>query len=234
MKEDVAKNLIDKTKEDYNTIATDFSNKRSYLSSDIIALKAYLDNNDKKVLDLGCGNGRASELFPDGVNYVGVDTSAELIKIAKERYPERNFMILEGLDLPFPDNHFDIIYCLAVLHHVPGKNYRLKFLEEAKRVLKPGGKLVLTVWNLWAKPGTGQAVAKYALLNLGKFDLKDILYPFKDSKGRAKVLRYIHCFTERELTGLVLKSGFHLLEKRIDTRDNKKTNENILVVGQKP
>lgn len=232
MKEYFAKKLINKTKTDYNRIAADFSNKRKYLPSDIVALEKYLKEG-WKVLDLGCGNGRLAQLFPGSNGYVGVDTSEELIKKAKESYPKNHFLLLDGLDLPFSDNNFDVIFCLAVLHHIPGKAYRLKFLQEARRVLKPGGKIIITVWNMWAKPGTKQAIAKYALLNLGKFDWGDILFPFRDSNGRPVVLRYIHCFSVREFIGLIKKTGFNIIDSGVWRRGAKQVNENLFVVAEK-
>ncbi len=178
-----AEYLLQKTKEDYNKIADDFSNKRSHPSDDIKVLAKYVSSGDK-ILDLGCGNGRLFELFRDkDIKYFGADISEKLIAIAKEKYfhplpsspSERgrikvgeataNFQVVDFLRLPFPNGYFDRAYCLSVFHHIPSKEFRLQFLREIKRVLKPNGLLILTVWNFWQGWGILK-ILKYAFLKI--------------------------------------------------------------------
>lgn len=54
------------------------------------------------------------------------------------------FSVADALNLPFQNSKFDLIYSIAVMQHIPGKEYRLKFLSECKRVLKDNGKVVIT------------------------------------------------------------------------------------------
>jgi len=104
------------------------------------------------VLDLGCGDGRLFQIFRDkNIDYTGIDISEKLIKIAKRKNPNTKFIVGDALKLPFPDNSFTKVFNIAVLHHIPSKKLRLQLLSEAKRVLKPDGLLILTVWNLWDK-----------------------------------------------------------------------------------
>lgn len=141
--------MLQKNKDDYDRIGEDFSKKRSYLSGDILELKKYAEEGDR-ILDLGCGNGRLFELFKGmNVNYVGADVSENLLAAAKKKYPAAEFKKVDFLKLPFPDGSFDKIYCLSVFHHIPSRDFRLRFLAEIKRVLKPEGVLILTVWNFW-------------------------------------------------------------------------------------
>lgn len=209
-------------------MAAKFSGTRSHLSPDIVALKDLAVSGDS-VLDLGCGNGRLSELFVGKkYNYLGADISEELIKIAKLKYSAAKFVQLsDPLKLPFDDNSFEIVYCLAVIHHIPGKEYRNAFLTEISRVLKPGGKLILTSWNMWKRPGNLGNVIKHKLKYSG-FDLRDIFYPFMD--GDKIIQRYIHCFTKSELELTVKRAGLNIMESKIVERGNE---ENIMVVAKK-
>lgn len=225
MKEKYAKFLLDKTQQNYNRIAEHFAKTRSYVWSDLEYLKKFVKANDK-ILDLGCGNARLLKLLKHkNIDYVGVDNSEKLIEIAKNNWRlaignwqlgkrQPKFLIGSALDLPFEKDLFDKVFSIAVLHHIPSKKFRLRFLKEAKRVLKPNGLLIITVWNLW-KFNCLNFQFKHIFLKLtgkSKLDFKDIFYPWKSLKGEILVQRYIHCFTKRELKRLAKKAGFKIKE----------------------
>ena len=108
-------------------------------------------------LDVGCGEGRhslAAYLKP-GVAVVGVDLSERDLATARGRItdmeafgPEGTITFLHGdaTRLPFPDASFDRVICSEVLEHIP--NY-LSVLDELNRVLKPGGRLCVSVPRGW-------------------------------------------------------------------------------------
>jgi alkylated DNA repair protein alkB family protein 8 len=239
MEREYAEYLLKKTKADYNLIAEDFARTRSYLPDDINLLSVYTEDGDK-VLDLGCGNGRLVELFKKkNIEYVGADVSERLIKIAKNKYPQTKFIILPALSLPFPENFFDKIYSLAVFHHIPSREFRLSFLKEARRVLKPGGLLILRVWDFWQRKAAPRLLLKYAFLKLiawsggkasSKLDFKDVFIPWKNSKGQVLTQRYFHCFTKSELEKLVEKSGFKIKKSWRAGRDSR---TNIYLIAEK-
>lgn len=231
MEKEFAEYLLGKTIADYNLIAREFSSKRERLWDEIKFLfDGYLAPG-QKVLDLGCGNGRYFPLFRErGVDYVGADNSRELVDIAKSRYPGGDFRTGNALDLDFPENHFDAIYSIAVLHHIPSEEFRLKFLKEAKRVLKPGGLLVLTVWN-FHQPKERYLLLKYKILKLigrSKLDWNDILEPW----GK-KVERYYHSFSKGELAGLAEKTGFKIEDIGL-VKNEKGNRRNIYIAVKKP
>lgn len=237
MDEKYAEYLLVENRQDYDKIAKDFSNSRAFLWEELIPLANYIEPKDR-ILDLGCGNGRFFGLLREkDVEYVGVDSSEELIKIAKEKYQEDNvkFSVAEALNLSFPDKFFNKIYCIAVLHHIPSDNFRLKFLNEAKRVLKPGGLLILTVWNLKEQKGALWFLIKYTILRIfgkSKLDKKDIFYPWKDSQRKITVQRYFHCFDKKELEILIKKLGFHVRDAGFLARGKSK-KANLYVVAEK-
>jgi Methylase involved in ubiquinone/menaquinone biosynthesis len=146
-----ARDLLKKTKEDYDSIAQDFSRTRQSFWKELEMLKDYVKEGEK-VLDIGCGNGRLFQILKDkNIEYTGIDFSKNLIELAKKKYPEGNFLVANALNLPFKENTFDKVFLIAVLHHIPSKELRSQVLKEAKRVLKPQGLLILTVWNLGKK-----------------------------------------------------------------------------------
>lgn len=236
MEEKYANFLLQKNKEDYDRIAEEFSRKRSYLSGDILELKKYAAEGDK-ILDLGCGNGRLFELFKGmKVNYTGADVSENLLAAAERKYPaadsmgspQAEFVKVDFLKLPFPDGSFDKVYCLSVFHHIPSRDFRLRFLAEIKRVLKPDGVLILTVWNFWGI----FKIFKYAFLKIFArtgTDFKDIFVPFKDASGKILAERYHHCFTKRELKRLFSESGFETADLRVLKRGRY---ENFCLIGK--
>jgi len=232
-----AEYLLVKTRQDYDRIAEYFSTTRAFLWRELIPLMKYVRPGDK-ILDLGCGNGRLFSLLKDrNIEYVGVDSSKELIKIAKEKNKEGNpkFIVEEALDLPFSENYFDRIYSIAVLHHIPSHDFRLEFLREVKQILKPKGLLILTVWNLAGRKVGFRLLVKYTILRfLGKSKLgvRDVFYPWKTSKNKTLAQRYVHCFKKSELEDLFREVGFKVKDSGFIARGKSK-EANIYLVAEK-
>ena len=225
-----AEYLLKKTKEDYNLIAEEFSKTRSAIWPETEALFNKHLIPEEKVLDLGCGNGRYFEyLKKKKVNYFGVDNSDKLIEIAKSRYPGANFQIADAFNLPFLDNFFDKVISIAVLHHMPSKEYRLQFLKEIKRVLKPKGVLILTVWN-FRELKEFFLYFKFVVLKLfgSKLDFGDFLEPWAK-----KAVRYFHYFSKKELINLAKKVNLEIREIGV-IRNKRGNRRNTYLVTQKP
>lgn len=100
-----------------------------------------------RVLDIGCGNGFLLEnirrQYPK-TECVGCDFSLQLCKNAKEGDRQGNFVQGDAEVLPFASSVFDMIFITEVLEHLLEPE---KALLEIKRILKPEGKLILTVPN---------------------------------------------------------------------------------------
>lgn len=214
MKPEIVREILNQVKNDYNVISEEFNQSRRELWTEILMFKKYVKIGDK-VLDLGCGNGRLRLMFKDvKIEYIGIDNNQKLLELAEGNnefdLENQKFVIGEMYNLPFADNSFDIIYCIAAFHHLPGEKLRLQTLSEIKRVLKPGGQLVMTNWNRWNKQYI-KYIIKYAWLKIigkNKMDFKDILVPWKNKK----VERYYHVFTLGELKKLVDKSGLNYVD----------------------
>jgi len=226
-----ARYLLDKIQIDYDLTAKEFSKNRSNPWKEIEFLfNSYSENGDR-VLDLGCGNGRFYEFLKNkNINYVGIDISQKLIELAKRKYPGAKFQIGDALHLSFPDGFFDKIFSIAVLHHIPSENLRLRFLKEIKRTMKQDGFLILTVWKFHNKKDI-LLLLKYTILKIignSEMDFNDI---FK--KWGRKTKKYYHWFSEKELINLVKKVGFKVKKSGI-VKNQKGNRQNIYLIAQKP
>ena len=174
----------------------------------------------EKVLDVGCGNGRLLEAFiGKKIKYLGVDNSDKLLEHARENYKDEKFVKADILDLgTVSEYNFDHIFVVAVVHHLPGKDLRLKALKQLYNKTNKGGQVVFTVWNLWKHEKYGKLIWRFWLLKFikkNKMDFGDILWDWKNSRGERVSQRYYHAFTRWELWRLCKKAGFKV--KRIYT-----------------
>jgi tocopherol O-methyltransferase len=105
-----------------------------------------------RILDAGCGIGGSArylaEKFPEAkVNGITLSPfqrqRAVALTKAKGLEDRVNFDVEDAMHTRFPDNTFDLVYSMESGEHMPDKK---GFVEECKRVLKPGGTLVMAVW----------------------------------------------------------------------------------------
>lgn len=212
----------------------DYSRTRAYIPEDIIELLHYVKEGDR-VLDSGCGDGRVLKILRERkVDYYGIDFSEELLKIARKNFPEGKFYLGNVLSLPFPESFFDKILSISVLHHIPSKEFRMRYLTESWRVLRPGGLLILRVWDFFKR---GISFFKYffkfatlKLFNVSRLDFFDIFFPWKNSQGKVIANRYFHCFTKGELEKYLRQAQFQIIKS---WRKGFKQRANLYVIAQK-
>ena len=103
-------------------------------------------------LDFGCGDGNTAKYFSKkykDIDYVGIDVSEMSIeKACSLGLSGCEFKAYDGETIPYEDNHFDTVFMACVLHHIQPKD-RNGLLKECRRVLKPGGKLIIFEHNPW-------------------------------------------------------------------------------------
>jgi ubiquinone/menaquinone biosynthesis C-methylase UbiE len=98
------------------------------------------------VLDIGCGTGHlAAELMQRGYTAWGVDLSDAMVEYAREHYNRDRFRVGDIEQIPFSDNTFDAVMCLGVMEYLEKDEPALR---EMWRVLKPGGRAVITTPNI--------------------------------------------------------------------------------------
>ncbi len=158
-------------------------------------LKRFYDNFSgvAKVLDLGCGRGESIEWFlqlSKKTQWHGVDI--ENSPEVKNRTRENASLVsFNGLDLPYPDSHFDLIFSNQVLEHV---RYPDALVTDALRVLKPGGHFVGSVSYL-------EPYHSYSIFNFTPYGIVRV---FSDAGFELKEIR-----PETDTTSLVLRQFFN-------------------------
>lgn len=102
--------------------------------------------SDDDCLDVGCGDGGTSGLYLSGHarSYLGVDISGAAIAAARERGLQAQ-TIEDASVLPFKNGSFDAVVCIEVLEHLFAPHLAA---AEALRVLRPGGRCIVTVPNV--------------------------------------------------------------------------------------
>lgn len=103
------------------------------------------DVEGRRVLDAGCGSGPlAADLLQRGAVVSGFDLSAGMIDLARERLGEEVDLRVADLagPLPYEDAGFDVVVSSLALHYLPDWG---PALAELRRVLRPGGRLVVSV-----------------------------------------------------------------------------------------
>jgi SAM-dependent methyltransferase len=99
------------------------------------------------VLDIGCSTGAVcDELGREGLEAVGIDMSVPAVKLANIHVDDGLFLVCDGTELPFKEEHFEAVICADVLEHVEND---WKMVQEISRVLEPGGIAVFTVPSIY-------------------------------------------------------------------------------------
>lgn len=139
-------------------------------------LDGYIKPQDRRILEIGSGTGRfclaLARKYPEK-EILGIDYAPESIIISRKGAKLRNlknvhFQEADLFNLPFPDNHFDLVFENGVIEHL--KNYP-QAVKEMKRVVKKNGSVIVNVNNWYCFPKTFEKKI------LGKF------YPFGYEKS---------------------------------------------------
>jgi tocopherol O-methyltransferase len=121
------------------------------LIEELLQWSAYSSPTAPKIIDIGCGIGGSSLYLAEKMQgtVVGITLSPVQANRAQERAATMGmssqavFQVANALDIPHPDNTFDLVWTLESGEHMPDKK---RFLQECYRVLKPGGQMILATW----------------------------------------------------------------------------------------
>jgi SAM-dependent methyltransferase len=133
--------------EGWNTISNEYERHFARLTSQSTSavLDAVMLIDNMRLLDVCTGPGMlASAASERGARVDGLDFSSEAVTIARGNVPDVEFHEGDAQALPFDKNSFDAVVCGFGIIHVPDP---LKALKEMCRVLKPGGRVAVSVWQ---------------------------------------------------------------------------------------
>ncbi|MDO8499309.1 MAG: class I SAM-dependent methyltransferase [bacterium] len=229
--------IIQKTRLAYNRIAGHFSGTRYDLWPDLKDFESLVQPG-QNILDWGCGNGRLILLLKTKkVKYFGLDQSEELVKMAEAKYAAEleqgwvKFTVGTLAEQNFTPDWFDLVFMIASFHHLPDRSHRLELLKLVYTLMKPGGRLIMTNWNL----GSDWAKAKIARSDWTAIDEHNFLIPWKNPDGVIEAERCYHLFMPDELSELLTEVGFTV--ERMDYGDatfsDSKGGRNLVTVAIK-
>ncbi|KAH8417105.1 hypothetical protein KR222_003253 [Zaprionus bogoriensis] len=130
------------------------------------------------VCDVGCGSGRYLSQCNPAICTIGIDRCYRLSKAAHEKGGE--VALCDNLELPFRNDSFDAVLSLAVVHHFATTDRRVRALRELARILRIGGRVVITVWALEQRHR--------------RFESQDVLIPWQPPKNRS----YSYSYSDEE------------------------------------
>lgn len=154
-----------------------------------------------RVLDLGCGTGPVlAELRRRGLACVGIDYAPDMLAFAAERLrrlavDDSGLLRGDCRRIPFPDASFDAVVCLGVISYVQRYD---EVLREVRRVLKPGGVMIVSFRN------------KFAPLLLDPVSALKFLVKACLGRSRAQPYKIGRFMDHREVTREAAAAGFSL------------------------
>ena len=164
------------------------------------AILAFLDryagpDGYPRILDAGCGAANMTHHLRRYGHVFGVDSNARPLAVARQRGLDAALGSAEHL--PFCDERFDLVALLDTIEHVPGEG---RVLEECRRVLGPGGKLLVTVpafQSLWSQNDV-------ANLHQRRYTARGLKGRLVEHGFRPLRLSYAHFFIFPAAAGLIL------------------------------
>jgi methionine biosynthesis protein MetW len=165
----------------------------------------------KRFLDIGCGDGSYTLMLKETLKAeeaVGIEVSAEAIGVLKDKGIKAYQWDIDEEKFPFESDSFDLVYCGEIIEHLFNPDH---LLDEVRRVLKPGGKIIITTPNLAGWPN------RLSLL-LGYQPFATSVSPEHEGAGKLMLKGnegqwgHIRVFTLRALKELIKIHSFRILQ----------------------
>lgn len=193
------------------------------------------------LLELGCGEGRGVELLaPIADSYIGIDKIKSVIDNLKNKYPDFQFMNGVFPPFPFEDNSFDTIVTFQVIEHVKDDE---GFIKEIYRVLKQGGKALITTPNIkmtlsrnpWhEREYTGDELTALGKKYFDQVEMKGVAgddkvleYHERNRASVQKIMRFDIFDLQHKLPASLLRVPYDLLN-RMNRNKLKETDDELV------
>jgi SAM-dependent methyltransferase len=169
-------------------------------------LATFGDLMGKRFLDVACGTGHLAALAGgQGAEPEGLDFAATMMARARANYPALTFIEGNAEQLPYADGCFDAVACAFAILHIAQPD---RAIQEAARVLRPGGRYTFTVWRSADQGGDFHRLVMEAIQTYGRLDVplppSPPLYRFAESAACEQALAAAG-FTAPEIQILPLK-----------------------------
>jgi len=229
-------NIYTKISEDtWNAIAKSFDATRRkpwYECIDFI----YTLPKTSIILDIGSGNGR--HLIPCSKNckkIIGLDISRELLGIIKKKVHQNNLNNVElihsdAVNIPIKNNSIDDVLYIATLHNISERYRRIKSLKEIKRILKPNGKAIISVWSRWQDKYRQKFLIRM-FTQFGRNEFGDININWK--QHGLNISRFYHLYSKREFQKDINQAGLKIIDLKGKKIHSKKYPDNYFALIQK-
>ncbi|HID53555.1 MAG TPA: class I SAM-dependent methyltransferase [Anaerolineae bacterium] len=223
MRPEIIQKLLELNQTFYNSFAESFSQTRRPINPGFDRLLAALPGSPVDLLDVGCGNGRFGHYLRQKRalrSYVGVDFSGKLLQIAQEM----SGGIVYQRDLSRPDSlaglgQFDVVACLAALHHIPGRENRVQLLREMGQRVREDGRIFLSTWQFMDSDRQRRKVRYWSEIGLSAADVAANDYLLTWQRGGFSY-RYACMIDEGETVALAQAAGLTIVEQfRSDGRE---------------
>jgi 2-polyprenyl-3-methyl-5-hydroxy-6-metoxy-1,4-benzoquinol methylase len=173
------------------------------------------------VLDLGCGNGNiVIQLAENGFTgtYLGVDFSLGLLKQAAGEDSSQFLSEFQELDLTSPDweevlppTSYDVIFCFATLHHIPGKELKTTVCRNIRKYIAEDGAVYLSAWQFTNSERLMKKILPWDSVGIREDQVDEGDYLLDWRRGGTGT-RYVHLYSPEELCDLAERSGFKVIE----------------------
>ncbi len=165
-------------------------------------LLSRVDLVGKKILNIGCSEPDDEVYFVNLVKeWHTIDINEAIVRTARKLaaevlpqhlYSKLKFIVGDATKLDLKDGYYDVVVSFSTIDHIPGKENRMKAINEMCRVLKTGGYLIVTVPNRW-----------------------DVIYSYRSNKlqreGKA-IFGYEYQFSPLELKKMLTSNGLKMID----------------------
>jgi 2-polyprenyl-3-methyl-5-hydroxy-6-metoxy-1,4-benzoquinol methylase len=207
----------------YNQYSNSFSATRHQIQPGVNRVIESITNR-ACILDVGCGNGTLARALIEQRfrgEYLGVDMSEGLLAEAKQLTEESPDVDVQfkSVDLAdptwtenIPKKQYDWLVSFAVLHHIPGNDLRQKTVKHFRKLIAPGGRAAVSVWQWQNSPRLRRRVLPWSATGIEPEEVNkgDVLLDWR--AGDTPGIRYVHTFSEESLTELAREAGFEVVE----------------------